>query len=308
MKVLVTGMCGRLGRAFTQAACAAGHQVVGLDVVDWPTQRGNQPASAELIHGSYLDRDTLHRVLPGCEGLVHAGGPHGGTMDEFDTADFLDAHVGAVARMLDLGQRHQLRHVVLCSTMEVLIGRRWSASGAAFVDESTAPAVDSKYSLCRRTMEVMAEQYCRFNPGLSIASLRFMAFGYGDDRRAGLNLLSRTVPVADVASAVLAALTHGNLKGEVFNIGPKTPITGVDIGAALHDPAAVLDRYFPGATAFLQERGNAISSANFWPITSIRKAQLILGWEPQYCFETWLREQGWTPTAATANPVSAAAR
>jgi hypothetical protein len=39
--------------------------------------------------------------------------------------------------------------------------------------------------------------------------------------------------------------------------------------------------------------GHALTPAHFWPITSIRKAKFVLGWEPRYTFETWLAEHGW---------------
>lgn len=36
MKVLITGISGKIGRMVAQGVCAAGHQVVGIDRRDWP--------------------------------------------------------------------------------------------------------------------------------------------------------------------------------------------------------------------------------------------------------------------------------
>jgi|GEM_PF-1359175 len=295
MKIVITGVCGRLGRAIAILADEQGHQVIGMDIADWPTKRGPQPSSLKFIKGSYEDGKLLDEVLPGCDAIVHTGGPHGACMETHDTADFIEAHNVWVARMLDAARSHGVKSAVLSSTMEVQIGRDWAASGAAFVDENAPARCDSKYSLSRYLMETLAQQYVLFHPEISIACLRYMAFGYGDDGKAGPSLLSRTVPVRDVARAVLMAAARTDLKGDVFNIGPKTPLTASDIGQALSDPQAVLEKYYPGATEIVQNAGQKVTRHHFWPITSIRKAKLILGWEPEYSFEVWLRENGWQP-------------
>jgi nucleoside-diphosphate-sugar epimerase len=76
------------------------------------------------------------------------------------------------------------------------------------------------------------------------------------------------------------------LRGDVFNIGPKTPLTNQDIIAANKNPDAVVEKYFPGAVEVLKANGYKLTWDEFWPVTSIRKAKLILGWKPQYTFET----------------------
>jgi len=38
------------------------------------------------------------------------------------------------------------------------------------------------------------------------------------------------------------------------------------------------------------------------PVTSIRKAKLVLGWEPRYTFATWLTEYGWKTAAKAVSP------
>lgn len=300
MKILVTGICGRLGRMIAAEAQEQGVEIVGLDIVGWPVVKfGNPPAGTAVHIGSYEDMALLNRLLPGCDGLIHAGGLHGGNVETHDTGDFLQAHGTNVARMMDAARAHGVRRFALCSTMEVQIGRGWAARGAAWLDESVPASCDSQYSLSRRVMEVLAEQYSRIHD-VSISCLRFMAFGYGDDKKAGPNLLARTVPARDVARATLLAVGKDGLRGEVFNIGPETPIQAADIGAAINHPDQVLDKYFPGASEFLRERGVKLSSSNFWPVTSIAKAALILGWRPQYTFEMWLAEQGWTPSSRSA--------
>lgn len=83
------------------------------------------------------------------------------------------------------------------------------------------------------------------------------------------------------------------MQGDVFNVGPKRPITNRDIIQAFTDPESVVEKYWPGALEVLKAKGFKIKSENFWPVANIRKAKLILGWEPELTFESWLLDNGW---------------
>jgi nucleoside-diphosphate-sugar epimerase len=292
MKLLVTGVCGRLGRAIATVASEQGHSVVGLDRVPWPAEKSSAPKGVEVVAGTYEDFALMERLLPGCDALLHTAGPHGADIKKMSLGDFIHSNVESVARVLELAVKAGVRGVALSSTMEVQIGRDWGTSGMAVVDEDSAPTCDSAYSISRLLVEHLGREFCRTNQ-ISIASLRYMAFGYGNDRKLGPNLLARSISVRDVARAVIRAGTIGGLKGDVFNIGPKTPLTNQDIVAAQSDPGAVLEKYWPGAVEVLKANGFKLSGEHFWPATSIRKARLILGWEPEYTFEVWLTEHGW---------------
>jgi nucleoside-diphosphate-sugar epimerase len=303
MKLFVTGICGRLGRAIAAEAEAQGHTVVGLDKVPWPAAKAPLPEGVKVIEGSYEEIPTMERHLSGCDAIAHTAGPHGEYVEKLDLSGFLRSNVESVARMLELASRLGVRRVALSSTMEILIGRNWTASGAAVVDEESTPVCDSAYSISRLLQEQLAKEFSRTH-GVSIGSLRYMAFGYEADKDLGPHLLARSLTPSDVARAVLRVASMDDLRGDVFNIGPKTPLTNEDIIAAKTNPEAVVERYFPGAFAVLKANGYKLIWDDFWPVTSIRKAKLILGWEPQYTFETWLGERGWkrkysTPLGST---------
>jgi UDP-glucose 4-epimerase len=292
MKLFVTGVCGRLGSAIAAEAPAQGHTVVGLDRVPWPTAKAPLPKGIEVIEGSYEDISTVERHLSGCDAIAHTAGPHGDYVKKLDLGGFLRSNVEGVARMLELSLRLGVRRVALSSTMEVLIGRDWTTSNAAVVDEESTPACDSAYSISRLLQEQLAKEFSRIH-GVSIGSLRYMAFGYRPDKNLGPQLLARSLTPSDIARAVLRVASMDDLRGDVFNIGPKTPLTNQDIIAAKTNPEAVVERHFPGAVEVLKANGYKLTWDEFWPVTSIRKAKLILGWEPQYTFETWLGERGW---------------
>lgn len=294
MKLFITGICGRLGRAVVAEALKRGWSAVGVDVQDWPNRGGPRPQGVTIEVGPFDDPQLLQKLIPGCDAIVHTAGPHGLQVKTLDLAGFCQAHVVGVARMLDVGRQHGVRHAALSSTMEVQIGRNWLASGLSLIDESMPPRTDSAYSLSRYLMEKLGQEYAR-QTGMSIASLRYVAFGDTARANMGPHLLARALWDGDVANSVIKVLEHGRLAGEVFNIGPDTPITMKDIPGIFDDPAAVLEKHFPGSLEVVTRQGFTVTRNWLWPVIENRQAKLILGWQPQYTFESWLREQGWQP-------------
>lgn len=291
--LFVTGLCGRLGRAVAAEASAQGWKVSGLDVAPWPEDQP-RPANVELHSGPLDDLSLLGRLLEGSTHLIHTAGLHGGHVADHCLADFVHSNVKQVGRLVELCEEKKIRSVCLSSTMEVLVGRDYAASGATVLDEASPLQTDSAYSVSRAVMERLAAEIARRRP-LSLSVLRYMAFGYKKDASLGPSLLARALTAADAARAALRAVCTGGLKGEIFNIGPKTPLTNADIARALQDPAAVVEKHFPGAGEILEKTGQRLSSEMCWPVTSIEKARRLLGWEPSYTFASWLADHGWTP-------------
>lgn len=291
MKLFVTGICGRLGRAIAQEAAAQAIEVVGLDRNPWPAEMP-LPDGVRIEKGSFEDIRLVETLMKGCDGMINTAGPHGEDLQKLDLAAFLRGNVEVVARILEAAVAQGLRRVALSSSMEVLIGRGWDTSGATIVDEASPPQTDSPYSLSRLLQEHLGREFARRND-LSVASLRYMAFGYGPDDDLGPRLLARTVAARDAARAAILAASSNRFIGEVFNIGPQTPLTYSDIIAAISDPEKVLESHFPGAVKVLHDRNVELNANYFWPVTRIQKAQRLLNWQPQVTFESWLQQQGW---------------
>ncbi len=291
MKVFVTGVCGRLGSAVAEEAGEQGMDVVGIDRAEW-SHSTTMPEMAQFELGTYTDLDLLGRLLPGCDAIVHTAGPHGGDVATMGLPDFIDQNVTANARLLEVAQEAGVKSVMFSSTMEVLTGRDWKPSGAAIVDEDFRAVTDSPYALSRYLLEEMAKEFSR-QRGLCTASFRYMSFGYATWETIGPSLLARHISRRDVARAVLLGAHRTDLTGDVFLIGPETPLTNHDIVDAFADPHAVLERHFSGASAIFENQGIKLASAYFWPVASIRKARLILGWQPHDTFEKWLTDHGW---------------
>lgn len=292
MKLFVTGISGRLGRALAFEATAQGHQVVGLDSQPWPANKTAAPDGVEVTVGSYDDESLRERLLSGCDTLIHTAGLHGAHIGKRSLADFLHWNVEVVGSMLEAAVRLGVRRAVLSSTMDVYVGTNWDASGMGVIDEEAPPRTNSAYGISRFLVEHLGRHMAR-DHGISVASLRYMSFDDTTIHQLGTQLLARTMTARDVAHAVLCAATKDRLVGESFNIGPKTPLTNQDIIAAQKDPDAVVEKCWPGAVTVLKANGVQLRPHDFWPVANIRKAQLMLGWEPQDTFESWLIDLGW---------------
>lgn len=286
MKVFVTGACGRLGQAISALAQQRGIGLVGIDVRGWPVGQ-HKPSCLELHEGAMDDGALVDRLLPGCDAIINTAGLHGGDLERATLEDFIGANVAAVARLLERAVKHGVKGVALSSTMEVLIGHSGEEGGMTVLNEESPVRCDSAYSTSKHLMEELGHRFAREHH-LSVASLRYMAFGYKSEGLGGVRLLSRLLPARDAASAAVLAATTPGLKGQVLNIGPETPIRLEDVSEILADPAAVVERYFPGAMRLLEARGIQVKPSDLLPVTNTSRARETLGWRASWTFAHWL--------------------
>lgn len=141
-------------------------------------------------------------------------------------------------------------------------------------------------------VERLGEAFCLTRPDVSLATLRHMAFGSGNNNNPA-NLLARFLSDRDAARACLCALETGGLRGDVFNIGSGTPLTNADICEAATNPCGVIERLWPGACAILDREHCTPIPADFWPVASNLKSRRMLGYQPIDTFESWLVSKGW---------------
>ena len=141
--------------------------------------------------------------------------------------------------------------------------------------------------IARRYNKLMASYYYR-TAGIVSASLRYMAFDPADKMMIGYGLLTRSLWINDVARANLLSLESDRITCEPINIGPKTPLTNVDIAESMKDYDAVVEKYFPGATALLEGRTKKKFRPALWHGACIDRARALLGWEPEWTFGDYL--------------------
>lgn len=292
MQLFVTGLCGHLGRALAAECAARGDRVVGIDVAPWP-RRTPMPPNVTLVRAGLDDRRTLRSALAGCDGLVHAAAMHLVNGRGRGMTEFLHVNVECTRRLLEMAVCAGVQRIALCSSMTVMQGGRppFLASGRKLLHERLPPRADHPYPISKLRMENLGRAITA-EYGVSVASLRFMAFG-SERGETGPNLLTWRVSVRDAARACLLALARDDLRGEVFHIGSGTPLTNRLLNLADRDPDGALEQLYPGAVAVLRAVGRPLRPKHFGAVADSSKARRWLGYRPEETFEKWLRTQGW---------------
>jgi nucleoside-diphosphate-sugar epimerase len=179
MYVVVTGSSGKLGRATVSALRAAKHRVVGLDI--------NVPvAPAQSIRCDCTDFGQIMGALSGIDitggvpdAVVHlAGVPMPGLATDHHT---FEVNVRSTYNVFSACARLGINKVIWASS-ETILGLPFDEPPAfAPLDESHPDRPSWSYALAKQLCETMADSFVRWNPDLSIASLRFSNVFAPDD-------------------------------------------------------------------------------------------------------------------------------
>lgn len=293
MRILLTGACGRIGKAIRQGGSQA-HEFVCLDMADEVSRIGG-------VQAPVTDREVVRRAAEGCDAIVHTAAMHGRWRNKASDAEFIETNVLGTENLFAAAIEHGIRRLVISSTLEVLCGVRWDAYGTTELHEGLPIRPDWIYPVTKAQVETLGSMYAREH-GLEVAQLRYTSVSDRPPADIGLELLTRTITTADAAQANLLALAKPGLRDEVFCVGPRSPLTVRDSHTALAEPEAVLERHWPGSVGVLEAAGVKVESRFFWPVTRIDKIHLMLGFEPQTTFETYLRGLGWAPAAGEDAP------
>jgi UDP-glucose 4-epimerase len=283
MKVLVTGACGNLGRAVIPVLIERGHEVVALDF-----RRYGGPG--EALEVDVRDSDEVADAAEGVDAIVHGAALHGVHLGRWSEDDFWSINVTGTFNMFEAARRHNITRFVLSSTMGVY-GKSLEPSPEAWAivtEESPLLPMDV-YGMSKVLCEEMATYYARAH-GVVTVALRFGMYVPETFERYGFRLLFGGVDDRDVAQAVVLALDHQPPGGfDVFDIMADTPFRPADARELRVAPGRVLERYWPGTLALLEERGLVLDDLMWayfmWPIA---KAKEILGYRPQFNFGEFL--------------------
>ena len=284
MRVLITGAGGTLGTALAPALAEAGHEPVLLDVQPLQTQY-------EFVQGNVRKREEVQAAAHGVEFIVHTAAIHGIHLRDHSPQDFYDLNVTGTFNVWKAAVQAEVRGLVFSSTMGVYGERRIPPRADAVValheDIPVLPGDIYGYT------KVAGEEMCRYygrRYAIPSVALRYGMFVPEPFFRYGIRLLYGGVDTADVVGAVLAsidALTTRTVQWDAFNVESHVPFTKADAAQLRQDPLPVLDKYYPGATDLLRERGVEALA----PITVYYPMQRIadrLGFRPQCNFEQWL--------------------
>ncbi|SFO94259.1 Nucleoside-diphosphate-sugar epimerase [Bradyrhizobium sp. Ghvi] len=274
--VIVTGGSGKLGRACVKDLLDHGYNVVNADVT---------PPAVDLcpfVQVNLTDLDRTIELLSGMEwyhkrgvdAVVHlAAVPMPGVVA---ISEVFGINTASTYNVFEAARRLGIRNVVWASS-ETLLGLPYKDPPPYLpVDEDYPARPETAYSLSKAVGEEIARQYCRWDPLLKIACLRFSNVmdpaEYGqfpsfdpEDRK--FNLFGY-IDARDGAQAVRLSLETDIKGAEVFviaNADTVSPTPSVELA----------QKYFPGVPFKRKISGNET-------LLSIDKARRVLGYSPKH--------------------------
>ncbi len=274
MRIALTGSSGKLGTVVARELRAAGHDVIGLDIVG---RRGPGFVQVDLSdYGQVIDALAgVNDQHDGVDALVHLGAiPAPGLRS--DVATFHNNMLSSF-NVFWAAVRLGIHRIVYASS-ETVLGLPFDVPPPYIpVDEDYPARPESVYSLVKHLEEQMAIELVRWHPEISITALRFSnvmvpedysEFPFDDDATTRKWNLWGYIDARDGAQAVQRALENA--------------------------PAG-FDRFIIAAADTVMTRPNAELVAEVFPnvptngdlgendtMLSIDKARRLLGYAPQH--------------------------
>jgi len=280
-RVCVTGASGYLGSHICSGLLKPGYELICVDIVPSEDDYG------EFRQVDFRNAEDTLKALEGAEVLIHCASIH--PWKSYTDEEYLDNNVKGTWNVLRAAVEHGIDRVILTSSI--------AASGynpepdLCPVDESyQQQSLGDIYSITKHFQEMIARHFCQ-NTGMKVIALRPPNFTPKPPLQNGAALLSGCLVVEDIASAHLKALDIRDKVQEGFEpffITATFPYSQEEERELPGNPKGVLDKHFPGAWDWFEERG-----VKLHPVVTqydSSKAKRVLGWQPEYTFDRWWEE------------------
>ncbi len=288
MTILVTGSSGHLGEGLMRTFRGGGRAALGLDLL---------PGAFTDRVGAIGDRTFLADALSGATTIFHTATLHKPHVASHPMQAFVDTNVTGTLALLEAASAAGVQRFVFTSTTSAFGSALTPPPGApaAWIDEDVVPVPRNIYGATKLAAEHLVELFARRHglPAVILRTARF--FPEEDDdpavraahslANAQVNeLLYRRADLADVVSAHLAAAERAPALGfGRFIVSAATPFARADLADLRCDPAAVVERLFPGCRALYARLGWTMFAA-IDRVYDSRHARQALGWQPDYGF------------------------
>ena len=290
MKFLVTGSAGHLGEALVRTLRDAGHETVGLDIVESPYT---------TVVGSISERAVAESSMRGVQVVFHAATLHKPHVATHGRQEFVDTNITGTLNLLEAAAGAGVRSFVYTSTTSVFGDALIPPVGspAAWITEDVTPVPRNIYGVTKSAAEDLCQLFWR-NQGLACVVLRTSRFfpeeddnkavreAFSDENVKANEYLYRRVDIEDVVSAhLLAGERAPELGFRKYIVSATTPFRREDLERLRSDAPGVVGERVPGYEAVYRERGWRM----FPGIDRVyvnERARRELGWQPRYDFSS----------------------
>jgi UDP-glucose 4-epimerase len=302
MRVLVTGITGRIGARLAAALREQGHEVRGLV---WPRDPGVEKLrdlDVELQHGSLTDAADVRRAVDGMEAVYHLGGAFQGG-GPFTTEEYFEINVRGTFHVLE-GARTQpgLRHLFFASTDAVYDKYVPGGVPEPIREDEMPRRPRGMYALSKAMGEELCLGYWRTH-GLPVTLFRFSlvvggeeilrfpqfylsrlkqshpelaALWEGEERlvllkdEAGRPYKKQIADVRDIVHGCLAGLGRTEAAGEIVQLAGPRPFTWEEVIPYLSRRLGIpyLEAEVSGVPTFYE--------------FDLARARRLLGFQPRY--------------------------
>ncbi|WJM15463.1 NAD-dependent epimerase/dehydratase family protein [Microbacterium arborescens] len=275
MRIALTGSSGKLGTVVARELTAAGHEVIGFDVVG---TRGPAFVQIDLTdYGQVVDAfGSVGDRHDGVDAIVHLGAvPAPGIRPDIAT---FHNNMAATFNVFHAATRLGIDRIVYASS-ETVQGLPFDVPPPYIpVDEDYPARPESVYSLVKHLEEQLAIELVRWHPGLSITALRFSNVMVPEDYaefpsfdadpvRRKWNVWSY-IDARDGAQAVMRALENAPAGFDRFLIAAADTVMS-------RPNAELVAEVFPD----VEVRGELGTNRSLF---STEKARRLLGYEPKH--------------------------
>jgi UDP-glucose 4-epimerase len=302
MRILVTGITGRIGANVGAALVAQGHTVRGLVWARDARVAKLQPLGVELMTGSLTEEADVHRAVDGMDAIYHLGGAFQGG-GPFSTNDYFEINVRGTFLMLEAARRQpQLQQFIFAST-DALYDKYVPGGMTTPIDPDRSPRRPKGwYALSKSMGEELCNGYFRtyqtpvtiLRFALVVGAGEIVSFPQfylsklketqadlasqwpGDERLVivrdehGRSWRKHIADVRDIVAGCVAALGKSAALGETFQLAGPAPFTWEETIPYLSDRLNV---------PYIDARS---SSAPTYYEYDLTKARQLLDFQPQY--------------------------
>ena len=305
MKVLITGITGRIGANVAAELLKQGHEIRGLVWARHDRVDKLEGMDIELIYGTITEMQDAVKAVAGVDAVYHLGAAYqaGGPFTE---EEYFETNVKGTFNMIESARRQgNLQHFIYASSDAVYggFGTHRRPTGGAIIQEDTTPRPVQYgwYSLSKHLGEEICSGYVR-TYDFPVTSLRFawvhagpeilkQEYFYLSSLRAvypeleslwdgeerlvllrgqdGRPFKMHMVDIRDIVQGLVATLGNTGAIGEVLHLAGPKPFTFDDVIPYL---ARKLEIPMIEATA---------SPPNHYEL-DISKARRLIGFDPQY--------------------------